>query len=93
VPATLGAVREISCGSDHIVAIKADGSVVAWGSNAYGQSSVPTGLGPVLQIAAGRAHTAVLSLADDSCRADISADGTVNGVDLAEVLTKWGVCQ
>ena len=27
------------------------------------------------------------------CNADISGDGAVNGVDLAEVLANWGVCQ
>ena len=31
--------------------------------------------------------------AQSNCNADISGDGAVNGVDLAEVLANWGVCQ
>ena len=31
--------------------------------------------------------------AQSNCAGDISGDGQVNGVDLALVLTSWGVCQ
>ena len=30
-------VREIAAGSDHVLALKNDGTVWAWGSNKYGQ--------------------------------------------------------
>ena len=36
------------------------GSAVAWGNNPYGQTTVPTDLGTVIQVAAGRDHTVAL---------------------------------
>ena len=38
----------------------ASGTVVAWGANNYGQSSVPAGLGDITAIAAGWTHTLAL---------------------------------
>ncbi|EFO81720.1 Immunoglobulin I-set domain protein [Oscillochloris trichoides DG-6] len=48
------------------MALKADGTVVAWGDNGEGQTSVPNGLSNVVAIAAGMYHSMVLK-----------ADGTV----------------
>ncbi|MBM4007338.1 MAG: hypothetical protein FJ292_07215, partial [Planctomycetes bacterium] len=59
-----GDVRErysqIAAGGDHTVALKSDGTVVAWGSNSSGQRNVPSGLSGVTQIAAGGDHTVAL---------------------------------
>lgn len=46
------AVR-ISSAPDHSLALRSDGSLVAWGYNFSGQCDVPGGLGPVKEIAAG----------------------------------------
>jgi alpha-tubulin suppressor-like RCC1 family protein len=46
--------------SSHIVALKNDGTVVAWGRDFEGQTNVPTGLTNVKAIAAGFAHTVAL---------------------------------
>ena len=47
-------------GPHHTAAILADGSVVAWGSNNEGQSTVPSGLKEVTEIALGYDHTVAL---------------------------------
>ncbi|MEY4832032.1 MAG: hypothetical protein RL527_245, partial [Planctomycetota bacterium] len=46
--------------SYHSAAVRTDGSVVCWGSNTYGQSSVPVGLPPVARVSAGPRHTVAL---------------------------------
>jgi hypothetical protein len=48
----LGVVK-ISKGLSHSLALKRDGTVVAWGSNSYGESTVPAGLTNVVDVDAG----------------------------------------
>ena len=52
----------IDAGGYHTVALKQDGTVVAWGYNDEGQTKVPAGLSGVVAIAAGGFHTVVLKL-------------------------------
>ena len=47
----------IAAGGGHTVALKQDGTVVAWGGNSYGQTTVPAGLSGVVAVAAGGSHT------------------------------------
>jgi alpha-tubulin suppressor-like RCC1 family protein len=47
----------IAAGERFSLALKADGTVVAWGDNTYSQTHVPAGLSGVTQIAAGRTHS------------------------------------
>ena len=61
VPAGLGEVTAIAAGVGHSVALKSDGTVVAWGGNDFArQAVVPAGLSGVTAIAAGSDHTLVL---------------------------------
>jgi hypothetical protein len=42
------------------MAVRANGSVVCWGDNRFGQCTVPPGLGPVAAVAAGDGHSLAL---------------------------------
>lgn len=53
-------VKAISAGQLHSVALKKDGTVVAWGDNSGNQRDVPVGLSGVAAIAAGGYHTLAL---------------------------------
>lgn len=63
VPSGLSRVVALAAGSDHSLAVKEDGSVVAWGDNSAGQSAVPAALSGVRAVAAGSVHS--LALKDD----------------------------
>jgi hypothetical protein len=58
-----GRVVAMAAGDDHSLALKSDGTVVAWGDNGSGESNVPAGLESVVSIAAGQDHS--LSLITD----------------------------
>ncbi|HXI73859.1 MAG TPA: hypothetical protein VNN22_26245 [Verrucomicrobiae bacterium] len=64
----LSNVVAIAAGSQHSVALKSDGTVVAWGNNAFGQTNVPSGLSNVIAIALGGNESANQVLA-------VKADG------------------
>jgi len=63
VPKDLKNVKQVECGSQFTVALKDDGSVVAWGDNSFGQIKVPQDLGRVKEIACG--YNFVLALKED----------------------------
>jgi hypothetical protein len=44
----------------HNLALRADGMVVAWEHNSYGQASVPTSVGNTIAVAAGGFHSLTL---------------------------------
>jgi hypothetical protein len=57
MPANLSNVVAIAAGGEFALALKRDGTVMGWGANEYGQTSVPAGLGRVGAIAAGYQHS------------------------------------
>ena len=66
--AGLSNVVAISAGGNHALALRADGTVAAWGQNSSGQTSVPAGLSNVVAATAGSVHSLALQ-----------SDGTVVG--------------
>ena len=60
VPTGLSNVIAVAGGAYHSLALKSDGSVVAWGWNSSGQTNVPAFLSNVLAIAAGGSNSLAL---------------------------------
>ena len=61
MPAGLSGVTAIAAGGHHTVALKNDGTVVAWGFNVQDQTTVPVAAqSGVTAIAAGSFHTVAL---------------------------------
>lgn len=56
----LSNIVSVACGLAHGLALKEDGTVIAWGWNFYGQATVPDGLNNVTAIAAGENFSVAL---------------------------------
>ncbi len=59
-PTNLGNVTAIAAGVWHTLALRKDGTVIAWGNHLYGQTDIPAGLSNVIAIAAGNNHCLAL---------------------------------
>lgn len=61
LPAGLSNVVAIAAGGSHCLALRTDGSVIAWGNDRLGQINLPAGLsGAALAISAGENHSLAL---------------------------------
>ncbi|MGG4396921.1 hypothetical protein ABEX25_21695 [Paenibacillus thiaminolyticus] len=60
IPAGLKNVADVSSGPYHVLALKKDGTVAAWGKNYEGMAKVPPGLNNVAAVAAGSSVSAAL---------------------------------
>ena len=60
VPDGLNDALSVSAGAAHAIALKGDGTVVAWGDNTYGQTTVPDGLSNVVSVSTGYYHNLAL---------------------------------
>src|SRR5260370_6039138 len=54
--------QAIAAGTFHSLALKSDGTLIAWGYNMYGQRTVPANLTDVIAIAAGGNHSLALKV-------------------------------
>jgi hypothetical protein len=52
--------KAIAAGGSHNLALKSDGTVVAWGPNSFGEATAPSGLSNVVAIAAGDEYSLAL---------------------------------
>ncbi len=107
VPAGLNDATQIAAGLHHVIALKADGTVVAWGKNDLGQLNVPAGLTGVVKIQAGGESsmairgdgTFVMWGGNDSHQTDIPvglnliSDGAVSFFDTVAVLPNGSLRQ
>jgi hypothetical protein len=59
-PNGLGSLADIAAGSMHSIALRSNGTVLAWGNNLLGQRNIPSGLAGVTAIAAGANHSLAL---------------------------------
>lgn len=59
---TAADVASIASGSSHNLALKSDGTVLAWGENVAEETSVPAGLKDVVAIGAGNTHSLALRI-------------------------------
>ncbi|MCC6822506.1 MAG: hypothetical protein IT579_17390, partial [Verrucomicrobia subdivision 3 bacterium] len=50
--ATVGSITRVAAGGYHALALRADGTVCAWGDNTSGQTNVPAGVSNLLAISA-----------------------------------------
>ena len=53
VPTTEALYTKVASGINHALALKADGTVVGWGSNSFGQITIPTAATDIVDIAVG----------------------------------------
>lgn len=72
-------IRHLAVGSDHAVAVDADGKIYGWGSNRLGQLELPRKLSTenIKQLVAGNKYTALLN--EDG---NLTLWGNSNGTDL-----------
>ncbi len=77
----------IAAGEWHSLALRHDGTVIAWGNNAYGQTNVPPGLTNVVAIAAGYYHNLALK-ADGTVVAWGAGTSIANGWEIGSI--EWG---
>ena len=81
IPSNLvGGATSVSGGLYHSVALKNDGTVVAWGYNGYGQTTIPAGLTTVSAVAS-LPYTSVTAVA--TFQPNPAAPGTINNCTIA----------
>lgn len=60
LPKVIPGLVQLEAGWLHTLALRGDGTVMAWGWNAYGQCNVPAGLTDVVQVSGGDYHSLAL---------------------------------
>jgi len=63
----------LAAGDNHVLSLRADGSVLAWGDNACGQTTVPASASNIVRVAACGLHS--LALQDDGTVLDLFIHG------------------
>jgi hypothetical protein len=78
-----------ACGTGHMVALRADGTVRCWGRNDVNQCDVPPDFVNVVDIDAGGGHSVAILETPPPCEGDLDGNGVVGNGDLALMLAAW----
>ena len=83
LPSDLTNAVAIAAGDYHSLAVRSDGTVAAWGDDAFGETDVPAGLSNVIAVAATAGHS--LALKSDGTvvawgRTDFGANNLPDGL-------------
>ena len=81
----------VAGGKRHSLGLKADGSIVAWGYNDYGQCDVAAPNADFVAVAGGDCHSLGLKGGAPACPGDLDGDGDVDLSDLAQLLSNYGM--
>ena len=79
-------VIALAAGGTHMLALRANGTVIAWGNNADGQTTIPAGLSGVVHIAAGRRHSVALLNTGRMVAWGDNSSGQLNVPNIANVV-------
>lgn len=97
VPTNLGICTDIAAGGaysggSHTLAIKSDKTILGWGDNSNGQTSVPAVNSNWIRVSAGGLHSAAIKMPTSilPCQGDFNSDGKRDGLDLTFILSAWG---
>jgi alpha-tubulin suppressor-like RCC1 family protein len=60
MPPSLTNIVSVSCGAEHTLALRSDGTMIAWGFNLRGQTSPPPSAVDLISISAGADHSLAL---------------------------------
>jgi alpha-tubulin suppressor-like RCC1 family protein len=91
VPAQLDGVVSIGAGVRCSLALKNDGSVVAWGDVVEGLA--PAGLGRVAKLGVSGGYSGTLALRFPVCSDDLDETGSIDFGDIALAMLDFGPCE
>jgi hypothetical protein len=83
----LNGVVAVAAGAQHSVALKAEGSLVAWGANGNGQCDIPPGVTNAVLIATGHSHT--VALVNDGALRLRLVSPAIHGDRFSALLQTW----
>jgi hypothetical protein len=92
VPSGLTNIAAIAAGYEHNLAVRSNGTIVAWGANLDGQTNVPPGISNAVAIAAGKMDSLALLGDGAASSPPLRAEDPVysNGVFGVSVQTRSG---
>jgi alpha-tubulin suppressor-like RCC1 family protein len=82
----------VAAGWAHSLALRADGTVLAWGNNDYDQTEIPASLGPTVAVAAGYYHSIALKPNGRIVTWGWDVPSPVSATNIVAVAAGWEHC-